>query len=47
MWNILFPRIVGQIFIKNVFSKEVYLALFSMGDDKAPGPNGFIIKFFC
>lgn len=32
--------------IKDVTCEEVHLALFSMGDDKAPGPDGFTIKFF-
>ncbi|XP_052201561.1 uncharacterized protein LOC127807600 [Diospyros lotus] len=32
--------------IAEVSAEEVKIALFSMGDDKAPGPDGFTAKFF-
>ncbi|XP_052181660.1 uncharacterized protein LOC127794528 [Diospyros lotus] len=36
----------GARLIAKVSDEEVKAALFSMGDDKAPGPDGFTAKFF-
>lgn len=36
----------ADLMIRNVTSEEVRLAMFDMGDDKAPGPDGFNSAFF-
>nr|GEV86720.1 hypothetical protein [Tanacetum cinerariifolium] len=46
----LFFRILShhkaEFMIREVFDSEIKGALFSMGDDKAPGPNGVTATFF-
>ncbi|GJT53331.1 RNA-directed DNA polymerase, eukaryota, reverse transcriptase zinc-binding domain protein [Tanacetum coccineum] len=41
-----FERVIGMTGGRPVCEKEIKDALFSMEDDKAPGPDGFSSKFF-
>nr|GEX67474.1 hypothetical protein [Tanacetum cinerariifolium] len=46
----LFPTTLNESealnMVRDISSQEVKLAMFSMGNDKSPGPNGFTAAFF-
>ncbi|GJV38022.1 hypothetical protein Tco_1410499 [Tanacetum coccineum] len=47
--NLFHSRLNGQValdMIREVTRQEVKQAMFSMGDDKSPGPDGYTVAFF-